>query len=238
MDLGLNGKVGIVAAASKGLGRSSAAALAAEGCKLVINSRDPDAIGAVAAELPGETVAVAGDMSDPSTPQRLVDAAVERFGALHIVVANNGGPPPGKALDVDDAAIEAAVNANTLASIRLIRAAVPHMRDAGWGRICCITSAAVKQPIPFLSLSNLSRTGLWAWAKTAAMDLAEENITLNLACPGLHATDRIKQLGGGGGRMGDPDDFGKAVAFLCSEPAKFITGTALQIDGGATSGLL
>ena len=238
MDLGLNGKVGIVAAASKGLGRSSAAALAAEGCKLVINSRDHDAIDAVAAELPGETVAVAGDMSDPSTPQRLVDAAVERFGALHIVVANNGGPPPGKALDVDDAAIEAAVNANAIASIRLIRAAVPHMRDAGWGRICCITSAAVKQPIPFLSLSNLSRTGLWAWAKTAAMDLAEENITLNLACPGLHATDRIKQLGGGGGRMGDPDDFGKAVAFLCSEPAKFITGTALQIDGGATSGLL
>lgn len=236
MDLGLDGKVGIVTAASKGLGRSSAAALSAEGAKLVINSRDQDAIDGVAKELPGEVVGVAGDMSDPATPQRLVDTAVERFGALHVVVANNGGPPPGKALDVDDAAIEAAVNANALASIRLIRAAVPHLK--GWGRICCITSAAVKQPIPFLSLSNLARTGLWAWAKTAAMDLAEEGVTLNLACPGLHATDRVKQLGGGSGRMGDPDDFGKVVAFLCSDQAGFITGTAVQVDGGATTGLL
>jgi 3-oxoacyl-[acyl-carrier protein] reductase len=124
----------------------------------------------------------------------------------------------------------------------MVRAALPHLRGQGWGRICCITSAAVKQPMPGLALSNTARTGLWAWAKTAAADLFADGITLNLACPGAHATDRMKALGGGGSaggtHMGDPADFGKVVAFLCSEPAGFITGAALQVDGGAVQGLL
>src|SRR5205807_2301865 len=126
---------------------------------------------------------------------------------------------------------------NLLTSVRLVREAVPHMRSAGWGRICCIASYSVKQPIPTLALSNTARTGLWAWAKTAAADLFSGGITLNLACPGAHATERTRQLGGGG-PMGDPADFGRVVAFLCSAPASFLSGAAVQVDGTATAGLL
>jgi 3-oxoacyl-[acyl-carrier protein] reductase len=114
---------------------------------------------------------------------------------------------------------------------------VPHMRAAGWGRICLITSSSVKQPIPDLATSNTARAGLWGWAKTAAQDLIDEGITLNLACPGLHATDRVTDLGFTG-RLGDPADFGRVVAFLCSQHAGFISGAALQVDGASTLGLL
>jgi len=129
------------------------------------------------------------------------------------------------------------LNANLLTSIRLVQASVPPMRAAGWGRICLLTSSFVKQPSPTLSYSNTARTGLWAWAKTAAQDLIDDGITLNLACPGLHATDRMKELGTEG-RMGDPEDFGAVVAFLCSEAAGFVSGAALQVDGARTLGLL
>jgi 3-oxoacyl-[acyl-carrier protein] reductase len=111
------------------------------------------------------------------------------------------------------------------------------MRRTGSGRICLIASVAVKQPVPTLAYSNAARTGLWAWAKTAAQDLIDDDITLNLACPGPHATDRARQLGLEG-RLGDPDDFGKVVAFLCSQPAGFISGAAAQVDGAGTLGLL
>jgi 3-oxoacyl-[acyl-carrier protein] reductase len=168
-----------------------------------------------------------------------VAAAVERFGGLDIVVANAGGPPPGRSLDLTDEQIAAAINANLTTSVRLVREAVPHMRAAGWGRICLITSSSIKQPIPNLALSNLARTGLWAWAKTAAADLFGEGITLNLACPGSHATDRMKSLGatGGAGPMGDPADFGRVVAFLCSAPANFVSGTTVLVDGARSTGL-
>ena len=179
-------------------------------------------------------------MTDPTTPGQLVDDAVARWGRLDIVVGNAGGPPPGRALDVDDDAVLAAVNANLLSSVRLAQAAVPHLRAGGWGRICFVTSVSVRQPIPGLALSNMARAGLWAWAKTAAADLFGDGITVNLACPGLHATDRMKALGGGAGSgpVGDPDDFGKVVAFLCSEPAGFVSGTAVGVDGAAVAGLL
>ena len=190
-----------------------------------------------AAELPGEVLAIPADVTEPDAPARLVAATVERFGGIDILVANAGGPPPARALDVEDAQVLAAINANQLTSIRLVQAAVPHMREAGWGRICLITSFGVKQPIPTLAYSNIARTGLWAWAKTAAQDLIADGITLNLALPGLHATDRAKELGAGG-RMGDPDDFGKVVAFLCSQPAGFVSGAALQVDGAGILGLL
>ena len=179
-------------------------------------------------------------MTEVSAPERLVAATTERFGGLDILVANAGGPPPGTALDVSDEQIEAAVNANLTTSVRLIRQALPHMRRGGWGRICCITSYSIKQPIPNLALSNLSRTGLWAWAKTAARDLAGSGITLNLACPGPHATDRMLQLGGAGAGspMGDPATSAVSCAFLCSETASFMSGTAVVVDGAATLGLL
>jgi 3-oxoacyl-[acyl-carrier protein] reductase len=237
MDLGLEGKVALVTAASKGLGRGVAQALAGEGMKLVICARDPDQLEATASKLPGEVLAIPADVTDPATPLLLVQAAIERFGGLHVLVANCGGPPPARALEVDDAGMAAAVNANMLTSIRLVQAAVPHMRRARWGRICLLTSFSVKQPLPHLAYSNAARTGLWAWAKTAAADLFEDGITLNLACPGLHATDRAKELGAQG-PMGDPQDFGKIVAFMCSQPAGFLSGTAIQVDGAATLGLL
>ena len=226
-------------ASSKGLGRASAVALAKEGCKVVICARGEDALRDAEKEVAGQTevLALVEDVTERDAPKRLVQAAVERFGGLDILVPNAGGPPPASALEVTDEQVLAAVNANLLTSIRLVREAVPHMRAKHWGRICCITSYSVKQPIPTLALSNTARTGLWAWAKTAARDLFPDGITLNLACPGSHATERMNQLGGAG-PMGDPADFGRVVAFLCSEPANYVTGAALQVDGGATTGLL
>jgi 3-oxoacyl-[acyl-carrier protein] reductase len=240
MHLGIGGRVALVTASSKGLARASAMALAEEGCKVVVCARGEDALRATEKDLAGLTdvLALVEDVTDPAAPHRLVGATVDRFGGLDILVPNAGGPPQARALEFDDDQLAAALNANLTTSIRLVREAVPHMRAAHWGRICCITSYSVKQPIPTLALSNTARTALWAWAKTAAQDLFGDGITLNLALPGPHATERMKQLGGDGPGTGDPADFGRAVAFLCSEPANFVTGAALQVDGGATTGLL
>jgi 3-oxoacyl-[acyl-carrier protein] reductase len=237
MDLGIAGKVALVTAASKGLGRGAARALAAEGVRVAVNAREPERLAATVGELPGEALALPDDVTDPDAPARLVEATLERFGGLDILVANAAGPPPSRALEIDDDALRAAVEANMLTSIRLVRAAVEPMRRAGWGRIVLLTSITVKQPIPTLAGSNAARAGLWGWAKTAAQDLVPDGITLNLLCPGLHATDRVKELGSSG-RLGDPEDFGRVVAFLCSKAANFVSGTALQIDGAGTLGLL
>lgn len=243
MDLGIDGRVALVTASSAGLGFASARALAGEGAKVVICSRSEERVRRAEDELAAggaDVLAVVADVTEADTPARLVHAAVDRFGRLDIVVPNAGGPPPGRALDLDDDAIERALEGNLLTSVRLVREALPHLRAGGWGRICCITSYTIVQPAPTLALSNLARTGLWAWAKTAAADLAAERagITLNLVCPGPHATQRMLDLGGAqGGPMGDPDDFGHVVAFLCSEAAAFVNGAALVVDGGATLAL-
>jgi 3-oxoacyl-[acyl-carrier protein] reductase len=246
MDLGIAGKVALVTAASRGLGRASAEALAADGACVAVCARNEkslrDAEEALVAQ-GAEVLAIVADVTDPATPDRLVGATVERFGGVDIVVANAGGPPPGNALDLDDDAIRAAVEANLLSSVRLVRASLPYMRAAGWGRLCCISSYSVVQPLPGLALSNTARSGLRAWAKTAALDLANEDsgITLNLVCPGPHATDRMIELAGGagtgGGTMGDPADFGRVVAFLCSVHAGFVNGATIVVDGGSTLAL-
>ena len=243
MELGLKGKRALVTASSKGLGKATALALAGEGARVLICARGKEDLLKTEAEIAAtgaEVVALQEDVTEPGAPKKLVDATVEAFGGIDVLVGNAGGPPPGHSLDVDDEQLEAALNANLVTSVRLVRAAVPHMRESGWGRICLITSSSVKQPIPSLSLSNTARTGLWAWAKTAAADLFDDGITLNLACPGLHATDRIKNLGmgGDGEPVGDPGDFGKVVAFLCSESAGFVSGTAVMVDGARSVGLL
>ena len=243
MDLGIAGRVALVTASSAGLGRASAQALAAEGAKVVVSSRDEERLRQAEDEIRrsgAEVLAVPADVTDPASPMSLVEAAIERFGRLDIVVANAGGPPRGGALEVDDDAMRSAIEANLLTSVRLVRAALPHLRGQGWGRICCITSYTIVQPLPALALSNLARTGLWAWAKTAAADVARDdpNITLNLACPGPHATQRMLDLGASqGDRWGDPADFGRVVAFLCSEPAAFVNGAAVVVDGGLTTAL-
>jgi len=237
VDLGIECKVALVTGGSKGLGRGSAMALSREGVKVVLCAREEAALRATVDELPAESLAIAADVTDPASPAMLVAAALERFGSLDILVGNAGGPPQVRALDVQDAAFHAALNANLLTSVRLVQEAVPHMRAAGWGRIALITSWAIKQPIPDLAYSNASRTGLWAWAKTAARDLVDDGITLNLLCPGPHETDRMKELGATG-RMGNPEDFGRIVAFLCSQTAGFVSGAAVSVDGAGTLGLV
>jgi 3-oxoacyl-[acyl-carrier protein] reductase len=245
VDLGIEGRVALVTASSRGLGRASAAALASEGVRVVVTARGAESLDETEQELRAsgaEIFGIVSDVTDPDVPERLVTATVEHFGQIDMVVANAGGPPPGRALDVDDDGIRAAVEANLLSSVRLIRAALPHMRTQGWGRLCCISSYSIVQPLPGLSLSNTARVGLWAWAKTAAADLAAEHsgITLNLVCPGPHATERMRQLSGGaggGGPMGDPADFGQVVAFVCSRQAAFVNGAAIVVDGGATLAL-
>ena len=236
MELGLDGRVAIVTAASKGLGLATARSLLAEGAKVLVNARTTAALDELAAQS-DDVLIVPGDITDPELPARLVEVALEQWGRLDIVVANAGGPPTGAAFAVTDEQLLEAMNANMLASVRLARAAVPHMRAQRWGRVCFIASVSVRQPIPDLALSNVSRTALWAWAKTAAQDVATDGITINLVAPGLHATDRLVERGVTG-RTGDPADFGQVVTVLCSEQAGFINGIALGVDGGAVAGLL
>jgi 3-oxoacyl-[acyl-carrier protein] reductase len=241
VDLGLSGRVAIVTGASRGLGRACAIALAREGAHLVIAARREGPLADLDHELAkagAKIRSLAIDVTSPDAPASLVEAALEAFGRIDVVVANSGGPPAARAFEVDDDAVLAAIQSNLLTHVRLAQAALPHLTASGWGRICSIASYAVVQPIPTLALSNLARSGLRAWAKTAAQDLVGTGVTLNLACPGLHLTDRIRALGGlGEGPIGDPSDFGKVVAFLCSEPAGFINGATIIVDGGATVAL-
>ncbi len=241
MDLGLAGKVALVTASSRGLGQASAAALAAEGAALTICGRNAESLHQTEAGLRAsgaEVHALVADVTEPSAPRQLVEATLARFGRLDVLVANAGGPPPARSLDVTDEQLEAALNDNLLTSIRLVREALPPMRSAGWGRICLLTSFYIRQPSPTLALSNTARTGLWAWAKTAAQDVFRDGITINLACPGFHATERIKGLTlPPEVPVGRPEDFGRVVAFLCSEPARFINGAAIQVDGGVVGSL-
>jgi len=241
VDLGIEGRTALVVGGSRGLGRATAEALAAEGVQVMIASRRVESLADTAEILRAAGAAVAthaADIADPGAPAALVEATVQAFGTIDIVIANAGGPPPAHALEVDDSMIDRALEANLKSAVRLVREAVPVMRRGGWGRICCITSYSVVQPIPGLALSNMARAGLWAWAKTAAQDLAGEGsgITLNLLCPGPHATDRMRELGGSG-VMGDPADLGRVAAFLCSRHAGFVNGAAVVVDGGATLAL-
>jgi 3-oxoacyl-[acyl-carrier protein] reductase len=236
MDLGIDGKVALVTASSKGLGFAAASALLAEGCRVAINGHDAGRLRTAVEALGDDVLALDGDVTDPATPGRLVDDTVARLGGLDILIANAPGPPPARALEVSDEVLRGAIEANLLTSIRLARASVPHMRRAGWGRIVLCASWGIKQPIPTLAASNVARTGLWAWAKTAAADLRDDGITVNVLAPGLHDTDRARALGATG-RMGDPADFGRIAAFLCSSSTGFLTGAALQVDGAATLGL-
>jgi 3-oxoacyl-[acyl-carrier protein] reductase len=241
MDLGIEGRVALVVAGSRGLGRATAEALAGEGVRVMLSSRSETALADAASSMRhrgADVVTHAADITDPDVPAQLVGATMEAFGTIDIVIANAGGPPAARALDLDDARLESALNANLLSAIRLTREAVPIMRAGGWGRFCYIASYSVVQPVPSLALSNTARTGLWAWVKTAAQDIAaeESGITMNLLCPGPHATNRMRELGGTG-PMGDPADFGSIAAFLCSQQARFVNGAALVVDGGSTLAL-
>ena len=241
MDLGIAGKVALVTAGSRGLGKATGRALVDEGVRVMLSGREAASLEDARRELSGRGGDVdvrAGDVTDPGEPARLVAATVERFGGLDILVANAGGPPPGRAVDLTDE--HWSRRSTPICSRRSAWYArrCRQMRAAGWGRICCITSYTVKQAAPSLALSNTARVGLWGWLKTAAQDLASESpgITVNMICPGPHATDRMKELGGSG-VMGDPSDFGSVAAFLCSAQAGFVNGAAIVVDGGSTLAL-
>ena len=171
----------------------------------------------------------------------------EALGGIDILVANAGGPPGGGFADTDLSAYLPALELSLLSTVAMCQAAVPDMREQGWGRVVAITSVSVRQPIPGLILSNTARAGLTGFLKTLALEVAGDGVTVNSVQPGSHATDRLRSLHGGDltaaargvptGELGRPDDFGAVVAFLCSDQARFITGAALPVDGGAYAGL-
>ena len=238
MDLGLEGRVAVVAASSKGLGRAAADALAAEGVRLVISGRGDEALAAAEEALRAKRRRGRrrpADVTDPAAPERLVSAAVEHFGRLDIVVPNAGGPPPGRALELDDDAILAAVQANLLTSVRFVRAALPHLTGAGWGRICCIASSTIVQASPTLALSNTARTGLWAWAKTAAADLRGTGVTLNLACPGLprhRPHDRARRQQRPVARWETRPTSARSSPSCARRRPRNVNGARIVVDGG------
>ena len=180
-----------------------------------------------------------------------VEETAERFGAVHVVVANAGGPPPGTATQFGLGEYREALELSLLSSIALVQAALPHLRAAGWGRVLFVTSVSVKQPIPTLALSNTARAGVAGYAKSLVAELGDAGITVNLLAPGYHRTPRVEGVLGDDpealaavtvdvplGRIGEPDDFGAVAAFLCSEQAGYVTGTVVPVDGGHTRALL
>lgn len=250
MDLGIAGRRAAVAAASGGLGLASARALAAAGARLAICGRDEERLGAAVADLQADGADVVGlraDVSDPEGAESFVVRAADALGGVDILVPNAGGPPAGGFDDMDVAAYRAALELNLLSTVAMCRVAVPGMRMAGWGRVVAITSISVRQPIEGLILSNTARAGATGFLKTLALEVAADGVTVNSVQPGLHATDRLVALHGGdasraargvpAGVVGRPEDFGAVVAFLCSEQARFVTGTAVPVDGGAHRGL-
>ncbi len=247
MDLGLNGKRAAVAAASMGLGYASAEALAAEGVRVAICGRDKGRIDEAAAKIGPNAIPLVADVSTTAGATAFVEAAQEALGGLDILVTNGGGPPPGDFASTPLDAYADAVELNLLSVVAMCYAAVPSMQEQGWGRVVAITSIAVRQPIGGLILSNTARTGATGFLRTLAREVAKDGVTVNSVLPGLHATARLIQLYGDtadaargipSGTVGDPGDFGQVVAFLCSEQAKYLTGVALQIDGGTYAALL
>jgi 3-oxoacyl-[acyl-carrier protein] reductase len=264
MDLGIRGKVAIVLAASKGLGRACAAALAEEGVNLVIGARNQQVLEEAARQIERTTgskvLAVPTDVTKAEELKRIADSAIHEFGHVDILVNNAGGPPAGNFDAFSDEQWQAAFELNLLSAVRMIRLVLPSMRAQGSGRIINIVSTSVKQPIDNLLLSNSIRPGIIGLAKSLSLELAPANITINNVCPGRILTDRIRQLeridekvqqgmseeeilqksaqGIPMRRLGKPEEVGALVAFLASQQAAYITGTTIQVDGGQTRSIL
>jgi 3-oxoacyl-[acyl-carrier protein] reductase len=243
MDLGIAGRRAAVAAASRGLGLATAVALAGAGVDVAICGRRRDAVEEAAAR--HGLVPLVADVGTVAGATEFTQAAREALGGLDILVANAGGPPAGGFADVTDPArYAAALELSCLSTIAMCLDAVPGMRAQRWGRVVAITSIAVRQPIPGLILSNTARAGVTGFLKTLAREVAADGVTVNSVQPGSHDTERLREIGAASahgipaGVLGQPDDFGAVAAFLCSEPARFVTGVALPVDGGAYAGLL
>ncbi len=263
MDLGLAGKTAIVAAASKGIGKGVAAALVAEGAHVVMFSRDQATIESAAAEVQSaaqhgaRVVGLAADVTRAADLERVVSTGIERFGGVDIVFNNAGGPKPGVFDTLTDDDWQSAFELNLMSAIRLTRLCLPSMRAKHWGRVITSTSSSVKQPLPTLMLSNAVRSATTAWSKTLADQVAQDGITVNTLAPGRIDTERVRQIDGDLAerqgrtraeverdslatiplrRYGRPDEFGAAAAFLASQPAGYITGVTLLVDGGLFRG--
>lgn len=260
MKLGLEGKVALVTAASKGLGFASALALAQEGVRVGICSRSEESIRYAASqiqELTGtEIFPIAADVTKAEDITRCVNETASHFGALDILVSNSGGPPAGTFESLDESKWQEALDSTLFSTTRLIRAALPGMQ--GWGRIIVITSTSVKQPIPGLLLSNTIRAGIVGLCKTLSQEFAPYGITVNNVAPGSFDTDRLKHLHERNaqtagitfeearkqaetkiplGRLGRPEELANAIVFLASEAASYITGQTILVDGGQTLGI-
>jgi 3-oxoacyl-[acyl-carrier protein] reductase len=232
MDLGLSKRVALVCGSTRGIGRAVAKVLADEGANVAVNGRD------ASAPFPA-------DVSVPAEAERLVRDVAKQFGRLDILFCNAGGPAAAPFKDQPADAWQRAIELNLLSTIHLCRAAVPIMRKAQWGRIICLTSVAAKQPLPGLILSTTARAGVLGFAKALADEVATDGITVNSICPGFIATERVEELTRTKpdmmkqmlaqipmGRVGNTSELAAAVAFLASEPASYITGAVLQVDGG------
>jgi 3-oxoacyl-[acyl-carrier protein] reductase len=246
MNLGLQGRRAVIPAATSGLGLAAATALAAEGAAVAICGRD-----AAKAQQVGDTIGAAAFGADVSTAagaREFLAAAEAELGGIDILVLNGPGPPPGTFASTEGAAYPAALEAGVLPGVELCRAAVPQMRERGWGRVLAITSVGVRQPIANLILSNMARSGLTAFLKTLAREVAADGVTVNTLQPGLHATKRLTTVYGDrlaeetetipARKLGDVAAFGELAAFLCSEQASYLTGAAIPVDGGLYAGLL
>lgn len=262
MDLGIRGKVALVAAASKGLGRAIAEELAAEGVSLVMCARSKEALDeaveAIRSSTGVEVAGFAADVSKPEDVTRLVNAAIDRFSRIDILVTNAGGPPSALFESVTPEMWDAAVRTTLLSTINLCREVLPGMRERKWGRIINVTSITVKQPVEGLILSNSLRAGVTGFAKTLSNEVATDGITVNCIIPGHMRTQRAIDLTKANAarqgisiedavkkreaeipmrRTGEPREFAALAAFLASERASYITGTSIQVDGGWIKGL-
>jgi 3-oxoacyl-[acyl-carrier protein] reductase len=263
MDLGIKDRIALVTASSRGLGREAARALAAEGVKLSLCARGEEALSGTAESIREEfgvdVLSTVCDLTDEQQARGLVKKTADHYGRIDILVVNCGGPPPGAFVDHHADRWRAAVDLNLMSAVYLVQEAAPRMIPKRWGRIVFSTSISVKQPIDGLILSNSVRAAVVGMGKTLANELGRHGILVNSVCPGYFLTDRVKELAeqnaqktGGKpqdmidrwagqsvlGRVAQPEEFGPLVAFLCSQKAGYITGTAIAVDGGFSKGLL
>jgi 3-oxoacyl-[acyl-carrier protein] reductase len=247
LDLGIDGRVALVLGASSGIGRAVAVALASEGARVALASRSAERLEPVAAEIGGDATSFVADTEDLDRMATLAGEVEERLGPIEILVLNTGGPPLGQALDNSAEEWEAAFRSLVLAPRTLIEAVLPGMRERGWGRIVNVASSSIREPIPGLTLSNSNRMAALGLLATLAREVAGDGITVNTIATGRFATPRLANNYGSledahrvaaeevpARRLGEPEEYGDLVAFVCSERAAYLTGAVIPLDGGLT----